>query len=59
MKRQGDEFVGGDILDPDTGSIYRCKLALSAGGSRLVVRGYIGMPILGRSQTWQRLDDDG
>lgn len=54
IKRQGDEFAGGDILDPDTGSVYRCKFALADGGSRLVVRGFLGVPLLGRSQTWER-----
>jgi uncharacterized protein (DUF2147 family) len=48
------EFAGGDILDPDTGSVYRCKFHLDNGGTVLIVRGYIGISLLGRSQTWQR-----
>jgi len=54
MKADGDEYSGGDILDPESGSVYRCKLHLEENGSRLVVRGYIGFALLGRSQTWQR-----
>jgi uncharacterized protein (DUF2147 family) len=48
------EFSGGDILDPDNGSVYRCKLRLEDRGATLSVRGYIGFSLLGRSQTWQR-----
>ncbi len=48
------EFSGGDILDPDSGTVYRCKFRLDQDGTRLVVRGYIGFPLLGRTQTWQR-----
>ncbi len=48
------EYLGGTILDPDTGAIYHCKLRLEDGGSRLVVRGFIGIALFGRSQTWRR-----
>jgi uncharacterized protein (DUF2147 family) len=54
MKRAGDEYSGGDILDPDTGSVYHCKMHVE-GGTRLVVRGYIGFSLLGRNQIWQRM----
>jgi uncharacterized protein (DUF2147 family) len=48
------EYSGGDILDPDNGSVYRCKFHLEKDGTALVVRGFIGISLLGRSQTWQR-----
>jgi len=48
------DYGGGDILDPDTGSVYRCKFHLDQNGARLVVRGYIGFSLLGRTQYWQR-----
>jgi uncharacterized protein (DUF2147 family) len=54
MKRTGEEYGGGDILDPDTGSVYHCKMHVED-GTRLVVRGYIGFSLLGRNQTWQRV----
>jgi len=54
MSPRGGEFGGGDILDPDSGSVYRCKFHLEKGGAVLAVRGYIGISLLGRSQTWQR-----
>jgi uncharacterized protein (DUF2147 family) len=54
IKADGDEYSGGDILDPESGSVYRCKMHMDRGGSRLVLRGYIGFSLLGRTQTWQR-----
>ena len=56
IRSKDDEYAGGDILDPDTGTVYRCKFHLDQNGSRLIVRGYIGISLLGRSQTWQRQD---
>jgi uncharacterized protein (DUF2147 family) len=50
------EYGGGDILDPDSGSVYRCKFHLEGDGGVLVVRGFIGFSLLGRSQTWRRQD---
>jgi uncharacterized protein (DUF2147 family) len=54
MKKSDDDWEGGQILDPDTGRIYRCKMHLEKAGKKLVVRGYIGISLLGRSQTWIR-----
>lgn len=57
MKQDGDTWDGGNILDPENGKVYRCKMHLEDGGQKLVVRGYIGVSLLGRSQTWIRQDD--
>lgn len=54
MKRTGSEYAGGEILDPDTGWVYRCKMRLVEGGRKLILRGYVGFSLLGRSQTWLR-----
>jgi uncharacterized protein (DUF2147 family) len=51
---QGDEYQGGEILDPKTGKVYRAKLKLEDGGKKLSVRGFIGISLLGRSQVWYR-----
>lgn len=54
--RQTDEedFTGGKIIDPLTGKIYSMKAKLSSNGNRLLLRGYVGISALGRSQTWIR-----
>jgi len=54
MKKKGDEYTGGEILDPDTGSVYKCRMVVEDGGRRLMVRGYIGIPLAGRTQYWYR-----
>ena len=54
MKVDDGEYRGGDILDPDNGSIYRCKLRLEDNGRKLKVRGFIGFSVFGRTQTWER-----
>lgn len=56
MKRGDGEYGGGEILDPDTGAVYRSTMRLSDDGRRLSVRGYIGIPLFGRSQEWVRAD---
>ena len=47
---------GGEILDPNNGKTYRVRLKPADGGKRLEVRGYIGAPLLGRTQTWHRVE---
>jgi uncharacterized protein (DUF2147 family) len=47
---------GGDILDPNNGKVYRVRLKPVDGGKKLEVRGYIGAPLLGRTQVWQRVE---
>lgn len=54
MTARDGAYAGGDILDPDNGSVYRCTFHLEQDGTRLVVRGYIGFSLLGRRQIWQR-----
>jgi uncharacterized protein (DUF2147 family) len=54
LTKDGEEFGGGDILDPDNGKIYRCKIRVTEGGGKLSVRGFIGISLIGRSQTWTR-----
>lgn len=54
LRKDGDEYTGGKILDPDSGSEYGVKMRLVDGGKKLEVRGYFGISLLGRTQTWIR-----
>ncbi|WP_300749944.1 DUF2147 domain-containing protein [Janthinobacterium sp.] len=54
LKKDGKEWSGGEIMDPANGKVYKSKAELTDGGSKLQVRGYIGVPMFGRSQTWVR-----
>jgi uncharacterized protein (DUF2147 family) len=48
-------WEGGKILDPENGKNYSLRLTPIEGGKKLEVRGYIGAPLLGRTQTWIRV----
>ncbi len=46
-------WLGGTIYDPNNGKTYTCKLTLD-GGDKLRLRGYVGVPLLGRTTVWTR-----
>jgi uncharacterized protein (DUF2147 family) len=54
LRWDGEQYSGGEILDPNNGRSYRCLLRVTDGGRRLEVRGYIGISLLGRTQVWLR-----
>ena len=57
--KQGEDkelWEGGEILDPNNGKTYKVRLKPADGGKKLEVRGYIGAPLLGRTQTWHRVE---
>lgn len=54
LKKDGDEWAGGEILDPANGKVYKAKVKLADGGRKLDVRGFVGFAALGRTQTWVR-----
>ncbi|TAG05022.1 MAG: DUF2147 domain-containing protein [Betaproteobacteria bacterium] len=56
VKKNDDVFDGGDILDANNGKLYKVRMKLSDAGKKLEVRGYIGTPMLGRSQNWVRVE---
>lgn len=49
-------YEGGKILDPKNGKTYSFKAKTSADGKTLNGRGYIGVSLAGRSQTWYRVN---
>ena len=46
---------GGKIMDPKNGKEYKCKIELEDPNT-LNVRGFIGFSLLGRTQTWYRVE---
>jgi len=47
------EIWTGSILDPRDGSVYHARLTLDE-GHHLLLRGYVGIPLFGETQTWSR-----
>ena len=54
LKKDGDGWENGKILDPKSGKVYSAKAKLIEGGKRLEVRGFLGISLLGRTQVWER-----
>lgn len=52
LEKQGDEWSGGTILDPEKGKTYNCKIWVEEG--KLKVRGYLS--VFFRTQTWHRVE---
>jgi uncharacterized protein (DUF2147 family) len=56
LTKQGEEYQGGEILDPENGKVYRARMKLIDNGQKLDVRGFIGFSLFGRSQIWIRAE---
>lgn len=54
MEKTGQVWDNGTILDPKNGKTYSCKMELE-GKDKLKVRGYMGISLLGRTQTWYKV----
>lgn len=51
-----DRATGGSLYDPKNGKTYSGQLRTE--GDRLKLRGYVGIPLFGRSETWYRAAPD-
>jgi uncharacterized protein (DUF2147 family) len=53
--RDGSEWKGGGIYDPDEGKTYKATARLAdKNPDLLLLRGYVGVPLFGRTEEWTR-----
>ena len=48
------KWTDGKIYDPKSGKTYSCNMNIKDNG-QLNMRGYIGISLIGRSETWKRV----
>ncbi len=51
------KWKGGTIYDPENGKTYRGSIRLTSGGT-LKMRGYVGIPLFGRTTRWTRVGEE-
>lgn len=56
LKQDENEWKGGTVLDPENGNTYKCNIEVVENGTKLKVRGFIGVSVLGRTQYWHKAD---
>lgn len=52
------KWKSGRVVDPESGDTYKARVEYSDDFREVELRGYIGTPLLGRSQTWRRATED-
>jgi uncharacterized protein (DUF2147 family) len=54
FKYTGSAWENGKIYDPNSGKTYDCILKVKDNNKVLDIRGYVGVPMFGRTATWTR-----
>ena len=55
LEKDGDEWSGGEILDPRNGKVYNCYIKLVK-PNKLKLRGFIGLALFGKTKYWKRAE---
>ncbi|AUC84468.1 DUF2147 domain-containing protein [Polaribacter sp. ALD11] len=54
LKKDGDEWSDGQIIDPRNGKVYKCYIKLVK-PNKLKLRGFIGLSVFGKTNYWERV----
>lgn len=55
LKRSGNKWVNGIVLDTDSGNTYSCNISLTEDGQTMNFHAFKGVPLFGRTVKWQRI----
>ena len=55
LEYSNGEWRNGEIYDPESGKTYSARLRMN-GSDRMDLRGYIRLPMFGRTESWTRVD---
>ncbi|MBL4797260.1 MAG: DUF2147 domain-containing protein [Oleispira sp.] len=50
------QWEEGKLLDPESGDVYSGNINITDDPSKLDIRGYVGISLFGRSQTWEKVE---
>lgn len=56
LHANGDRWTGGTIVDAETGTVYKCSIKPLPDGQHVEVRGFVGISLFGRTETWTRVE---
>ncbi len=56
LHADGDRWTGGMIIDAETGTVYKCSMKPLPDGRHVEVRGFVGISLFGRTETWTRVE---
>jgi uncharacterized protein (DUF2147 family) len=50
------QWEKGKLLDPESGDVYSGNINITDDPAKLDIRGYVGISLFGRSQTWNKVE---
>ncbi|MGJ8757659.1 DUF2147 domain-containing protein [Acinetobacter sp. HC8-3S] len=50
--------MNGTVVDPESGKTYKGTIRLSSNGRKITLNGYLGISLLGRTQTWIKIKEE-
>jgi uncharacterized protein (DUF2147 family) len=53
LQPSGDQQLSGEIYNRENGKTYKVRLTMD-GPEQMLVRAYVGIPLLGKTQLWRR-----
>lgn len=56
--KNSNKYINGTVVDPESGKTYKGTIRLSSNGRKITLNGYVGISLLGRTQTWIKIKEE-